>query len=138
METESEGEDHDPDDEVQIRLDSGEIITIRARHVQLREPESEEEGPTPMEEDPEERSGTSRANPSEERRYEDPTMLMSTTRWLTDAEMQEVMQYDTPGARSCLRAKQVRTKVVRFEPERRSWTEDGDVQSHGQTYALFR
>ena len=131
IEAESEGEDHDPDDEVQVRLDSGEIITVRARDVQPREPESEEEGPTPMEEDEEERPRASRANPSEERRYEDPTMSMPTTRWLTDAEMQEVMQYDTPGARSCLRAKQY---ALQFE---RRWFDLNQRSDHEQKMEMY-
>ena len=42
--TMSDGSDHGPDDMVQVRLDStGEIITMRAGDLQVREPESEDE-----------------------------------------------------------------------------------------------
>lgn len=47
-----EGSDYGPDDMVQVRLDStGEVITVRAGDLQVREPESEDERPTPMEQD---------------------------------------------------------------------------------------
>ena len=70
---ESEEGEHDPEDQVQVRLDSGEIVTVRSRTKRTRE----------------------------RRRLTTPT-----TRWLTDAELYEVSEYDKPEARSCLRAKQ--------------------------------
>ena len=106
---ESEEGEHDPDDLVEVRLDSGEVVTVRARELEPREPESEDEGPVPMETEPErvpDRAGEARGSGSRDLELEDLTLSAPTTRWLTDAELHEVSEYDKPAARSCLRAKQ--------------------------------
>ena len=123
---ESEEGEYDPDDEVQVRLDSGEVVTVRAGDLQPREPESEDEGPTPMEKDeePGRSSNAPGTSNNEGQQYKDLTMSMPTTKWLTDAEIHEEMQYDTPGARSCLRAKQY---ALQFE---RRWFEFNQRDEH--------
>ena len=131
---ESEEGDYDPDDEVQVRLDSGEVVTVRAGDLQPREPESEDEGPTPMEEDeePGRSSNAPGTNNNEGQQYEDLTLSKPTTKWLTDAEIHEVMQYDTPGARSCLRAKQY---ALQFEKRWFELTQRGEHESKTEMYA---
>ena len=106
---ESEEGEHDPEDRVQVRLDSGEIVTVRAGDLEPREPESEDEGPTPMETEPERVPNPAvrtHGSSSRDLEFEDLTLTAPTTRWLTDAELYEVSEYDKPEARSCLRAKQ--------------------------------
>ena len=131
---ESEDGEYDPDDQVQVRLDSGEVITVRAGDVQPREPESEEEGPTPMEEEPEQvpdQTMEPRGSGSREQEFEDLTMSMPTTRWLTNVELLEVSEYDKPGARSCLRAKQY---ALQFEKRWFDLNQRGEHESKLEMY----
>lgn len=44
-----DAEEVDPEDLVQVQLDSGEIIQVRAGDLHVWEPESEDEGPNTME-----------------------------------------------------------------------------------------
>ena len=132
---ESEDGERDPDDEVQVRLDSGEVITVRAGDLQPREPESEEEGPTPMETEPErllDHPRETQARGSRDLEFEDLTMSMPTTRWLTDAEMYEVSEYDKAGARSRLRAKQY---ALQFEKRWFELNQRGEHESKMEMYA---
>ena len=106
---ESEEGEHDQEGRVQVRLDSGEVVTVREEDLEPREPESEDEGPIPMETEPERvPSPAVRTHGSSNRdlEFEDLTLTAPTTRWLTDAELREVSECDKPEARSCLRAKQ--------------------------------
>ena len=113
---ESEEGERDPEDLVQVRLDSGEVVTVRARDLQPREPESEEEGPMPMQTEPErapDQAVEARGRGSRGLEFEDLTLTAPTTRWLTDAEMVEVSEYDKSGARSCLRASSMHCSLRR-------------------------
>ena len=131
---ESEEGEHDPEDRVQVRLDSGEVVTVRARDLQPREPESEEEGPTPMETEPERvpnQAVEARGSSSRDLEFEDLTLTAPTTRWLTDTELLEVSEYDKPWARSCLRAKQY---SLQFE---KRWFELNQRNEHESKMEMY-
>ena len=131
---ESEEGEHDPDDLVQVRLESGEVVTVRAGELQPREPESEDEGPAPMETEPErvpDRTGEARGSGSRDLEFEDLTLSAPTTRWLTDAELHEVSEYDKPAARPCLRAKQY---SLQFE---KRWFELNQRNEHESKMEMY-
>ena len=129
---ESEEGEHDPDDMVQVRLESGQVVTVRAGDLEPREPESENEETVPMETEPErvpDRTGEARG--SRDLEFEDLTMSAPTTRWLTDAELHEVSEYDKPAFRSCLRAKQY---SLQFE---KRWFELNQRNEHESKMEMY-
>ncbi|CAK9064450.1 unnamed protein product [Durusdinium trenchii] len=131
-EKESEEGEHDPDDMVQVRLESGQVVTVRAGDLEPREPESENEETVPMETEPErvpDRTGEARG--SRDLEFEDLTMSTPTTRWLTDAELHEVSEYDKPAFRSCLRAKQY---SLQFE---KRWFELNQRNEHESKMEMY-
>ena len=133
VEHESEEEEHDREGQVQVRLDSGEVITVREEDLEPREPESEEEGPTPMDTEPERvpSAAVRTHGSSRDLEFEDLTLTAPTTRWLTDAELREVNEYDKPEARSCLRAKQY---SLQFE---KRWFELNQRNEHENKMEMY-
>ena len=107
---------------------------MRAGELEPREPESEDEGPTPMETEPErvpDRAGEARGSGSRDLEFEDVTLTAPKTRWLTDAELHEVSEYDKPAARSCLRAKQY---SLQFE---KRWFELNERNQHESKMEMY-
>ena len=110
------------------------MVTVRAGDLEPREPESENEEPVPMETEPErvpDRTGEARGSGSRDLEFEDLTLSAPTTRWLTDAELHEVSEYDKPAFRSCLRAKQY---SLQFE---KRWFELNQRNEHESKMEMY-
>ena len=62
----------------------------------------------------------------------DPTLSQPTPGWFTDEAMEQVIQYDTPAVRSCLRAKQ---HTLQFERRCFDLNREGDRQAKFEMYS---
>eukprot|EP00913_Durusdinium_trenchii_P032287 g30232.t1 len=109
---------------VTVRLDSGEIVEIPLRYVEVREPESEDEVPAPaaeVSEAPQEQEWADEDLPMPE--VKDPSINQATKAWLTREELLELRNFDTACARSGLRAKQ---HILKLQNAWREADHEGD------------
>lgn len=108
----SEDENMEGEEMATICLDSGEIVQVPLAYVEPREPESEDEGPAapdmPMQEttEPQQVEWAYEDMPTPTPQAEDPRTSQATSSWISSDEMKALAEYDKPGARSGLRAKQ--------------------------------